>query len=213
MAIACSWSDGRTRIVLSHPCGNSWVVHPSPIMISNGHGHHGAGRADTLHPSQDQSGNYEVSGFCAHMRSLHSNIQSGICRLFCSIYWLLLSFPLVHKTLWELCRVAQRIDTLYATKPYLCENLIGLLGENRMHSLRNAQTLACIQDTQYITQFRPWTNLLDRGLFVEGWNQGAKLALDETRTPHLGNVRIDELALDNPSVSFASFHNSVSSPT
>jgi len=131
-----------------------------------------------------------------HKQSLRSKIQSGISRLYRSTSWLVRPSPLTREILTELYSLPTRIGWLYATKPYLYGNHIGQLGGSPQDALRNAQTLACIRDMQHIAASHRWASLLDRGLFVEGWNLGAKWAFGESHTQDLGSAHIDESAFN-----------------
>jgi hypothetical protein len=127
-----------------------------------------------------------------------SNVLLGVYRLYRAAYWALKPSPLACEISRELCSLPQRIGTLRATKSYLYGIEIGPLGGIRGRELRYKQTLACIRDMRHIAQSHPWANLLDRGLFVEGWNLGAKWALDETCTLNSDKARIDELTSNHP---------------
>jgi|SRR5271170_3644653 len=147
-------------------------------------------------PQQRRSRSYAECQERVHKYSLRSKIQSEIYRLCRSTFRLARPSPLTREILRELYSLPSRIGWLYATKPYLHGNHIGRMGGSPQDLLRNAQTLACIRDTQRIAQSHRWANLLDRGLFVEGWNLGAKWASAESHNQDLGSAHTDESAFD-----------------
>jgi len=125
-----------------------------------------------------------------------SNTLLGISRISRTIAFAVVPPPLVCEILRELCSLPRRIGTIYATKPYLYGIPIGRLAGSRLHQQSNAQTLACMRDTQRINASHPWANLLDRHLFVEGWKAGAEWAFGESRNLHSGSSHTDRRASD-----------------
>lgn len=159
-------------------------------------GHRNGDHAIPSPPSLDQSGGGGERRLGGRKPSLRSKIQLRIYRLWRSIYWRLKPSPLVCEIARELCSLPRRIGTICATKPYLLGIEIGPLGQIPARALRYKQTRACIRDMQHIARSHPWANLLDQGLFVEGWNLGTKWALGETGTSHSDTAQIDDSASD-----------------
>src|SRR6266436_10125066 len=92
--------------------------------------------------------------------------------------------PLIREVLRECRSLFQRIRMLRESIPLAYH---GNLQGNRGHRRENEQTLRCIRDTQHITQHRPLATMLDRQLFVKGWQLGAEWGLGESGNLHQGN--------------------------
>lgn len=147
-----------------------------------------------------RSEDYPTPARGVRMGLLLSRIRRGIYRLCRTTFWIVYPLPLVREILRELCSFPRRIGWLYATKPYLYGIHLGRLGGSPRDRHGNAQTLACIEDTQRITQIHRWANLADRSLFVEGWKRGAEWASREKGTLNPSNAHIEEsTSINTPS--------------
>ncbi len=162
---------------------------------------HGEGRAPLAFPKPPQNEIEHLWTAVSDDRKslLLSSTLSRICRVFRAAVFALSPSPLVREILRELYNFPSRIGTICATKPYLYGIPIGRLGGNRLHQKSNAQTLACMRDTQRISASHPWANLLDRRLVVEGWKAGAEWAFGEGRNLHSDSSHSDKGALDGSS--------------
>jgi hypothetical protein len=162
---------------------------------------HGEGRVPLASPELHQNGSEHPWTAVSDDRKslLLSSTLSRICRVFRAVVLALKPSPLVREILRELYNFPSRIGTIYATKPYLYGIPIGRLGGNHLHQKSNAQTLACMRDTQRISASHPWANLLDRHLFVEGWKAGAEWAFGEGRNLRSDSLHTDKGALDGSS--------------
>jgi hypothetical protein len=81
--------------------------------------------------------------------------------------------PLARGIVQECCSLPRRIGTIYATK--VCRHGVcyGPVGPERS---QREETLACIRDTQHITNCYRWATLLDVKLIVQAWRMGAEWA-------------------------------------
>lgn len=91
----------------------------------------------------------------------------------------LLRGSLIREILRECCSLPRRIGTIYATKLYRRGVHFGSL-RCQQYQRSNAMTLACMRDTQRISESRPWATSLDLALFVDGWQQGAEWGLSQS---------------------------------
>ena len=124
-----------------------------------------------------------------------SSIRWLISRIAQALWSEFLWHPSVREILKELGSLEWRIRRI-------CQASIsvryGCLQGNRVGRLANARTRACIRDTQEIGTIRPRATLLDRQLFVEGWQRGAEWALCEIRNSRPDSLHIDLEASANP---------------
>jgi hypothetical protein len=123
---------------------------------------------------QDCKRNQESSIWSAHTAGLLASIRSAVLQLCRALFARCRPFPLGREILRECYSLPRRIGMIRATKMYLYGVRFGRLQENQRHRHSNERTLACIRDTQRITQSRPWATLMDRHLFVEGWQSGVE---------------------------------------
>ena len=124
-----------------------------------------------------------------------SNIRWLVLRAGRVLWSELLWRPSTHEILREIGSLGWRIGRI-------CQARIsvryGSLQGNYLDRRGNRRTRACIRDTQDIKKFRPRATLLDRQLFVEGWQQGAEWALCEIGNSQVGNSRSNQAAWDDP---------------
>jgi hypothetical protein len=152
------------------------------------------------HAARDQNTN-DLPGrerFRAHKAGVLSNASYRAWSAIRKLCAHLRPGSLTREILRECCNLPSRITVLRESKLCLYGLPIGRLQGNHVDRLGNERTRACSQDMQDIALFHPRATLLDRQLFVRGWQKGAEWALGKIGIPDPGSSHKDQAALSTP---------------